>query len=89
MTDAQKSLWRFLAGGSGELHHGDCVGADPKHTISPMNVAMASSYIPPQNYQGGWREVPRHLMRPERPYLERNRVMCANDRADRNPSRAQ
>jgi tRNA(Ile)-lysidine synthase TilS/MesJ len=29
---------------------------------------------PPTNYsERAWREVPRHTMRPERPYLDRNR----------------
>jgi hypothetical protein len=29
---------------------------------------------PPTNYsERAWREVPRHMMRPERPYLDRNR----------------
>jgi hypothetical protein len=36
MTDAQKATLRdFLAAGSGEFHHGDCIGADSEaHDIA-------------------------------------------------------
>jgi|SRR5882724_4757120 len=77
MTDAQKVALRdFLRGGSGELHHGDCVGADSQAHDIADECGYGVIIHPPTNYsRRAWREVPRHLMRPERPYLERNRVI--------------
>lgn len=69
-----QSLRSFLTGGSGEFHHGDCVGAD----ATAHKVAVECGYCPilhpPTNYsKRAWCEVAGHLMRQEKPYLTRNR----------------
>jgi hypothetical protein len=76
MTEAQKAHLQIVLcgfGRGGELHHGDCIGADSE----AHDVADACGYCiilhPPSNpYKRAWREVPRHLMRPELPYITRN-----------------
>lgn len=75
MTSAQKySLWNFLAGGSGEFHHGDCIGSDAEAHEIAMECGYCPVLHPPTNYsKRAWCEVPAHLMRPEGPYLVRNR----------------
>jgi hypothetical protein len=75
MTDAQKaSLRRLLDGGGGELHHGDCIGADAEAHDIADECGYAIIIHPPSNHsKRAWREVPRHMMRPEKPYLDRNR----------------
>jgi hypothetical protein len=75
MTMAQKyALKNFLAGASGEFHHGDCVGADAEAHGIAIECGYCPFVHPPTNYaKRAWMEVPRHCMRPERPYLERNR----------------
>lgn len=75
MTDAQKAALRgFLAGGSGELHHGDCVGADSDAHDVADECGYAVVIHPPYSYKArAFREVPRHMMRPEKPHLDRNK----------------
>jgi hypothetical protein len=73
-AEQKSALRNFLDGGAGEFHHGDCIGADSE----AHDIADACGYgiilHPPTNYsERAWREVPRHMMRPERPYLDRNR----------------
>lgn len=75
MTDAQKKSVRetLVYLGGGEFHHGDCIGADS----DAHNIADECGYgiilHPPSNpYKRAWREVPRHMMRPELPYITRN-----------------
>lgn len=75
MTDAQKdALRRFLTGSSGELHHGDCVGADAEAHQIADECGYCPVLHPPTNYsKRAWCDVPAHLMKRERPYLDRNR----------------
>jgi hypothetical protein len=77
MTDAQKGTLRLLllSFGGGEFHHGDCVGADSEaHDISMAECGYCPVIHPPTNPSlRAWRKVPAHLMKPERPYLTRNR----------------
>jgi hypothetical protein len=77
MTPMQRaSLIKFLSGGAGELHHGDCVGADSEaHDIADV-CGYAVVIHPPYSLKlRAFKEVPRHMMRPERPYLDRNRCI--------------
>lgn len=72
--DQRATLRNYLAGGSGELHHGDCVGADAEAHAVAMECGYCPVLHPPTNYsKRAWCEVPRHLMRREKPYLDRNR----------------
>jgi len=75
MTMPQKvSLRNFLMGGSGEMHHGDCVGADAEAHAIAVDCGYCPVLHPPTNYsKRAWCEVPAHLIRPEKPYLDRNR----------------
>jgi|SRR6185312_14545802 len=75
MTMAQKySLRNFLHGGSGEFHHGDCIGSDAEGHGIAMQCGYCPVLHPPSNYsKRAWCDVPSHLMRPEKPYLPRNR----------------
>lgn len=75
MTLPQKiSLRHFLMGGAGEFHHGDCVGADAEAHAIALDCGYCPVLHPPTNYtKRAWCEVPLHLMRPERPYLDRNK----------------
>ena len=75
MTAEQKSALRnFLDGGVGEFHHGDCIGADSEAHDIADECGYGIILHPPTNYsERAWREVPRHMMRPERPYLDRNK----------------
>lgn len=80
MTAAQRGALRiFLCGTSGEFHHGDCVGSDSEAHDIADDCGYCIIIHPPTNYsKRAWREVPRHLMRPEAPYLERNRSIVRN-----------
>lgn len=75
MTDAQKARLReFLIGGSGEFHHGDCIGADSEAHDIADECGYAIILHPPTNYsKRAWRDVPMHMMKPEKPYLDRNK----------------
>jgi hypothetical protein len=75
MTEAQKKTLRgLLDGGAGELHHGDCIGADAEAHDIADECGYAIILHPPTNYsKRAWCEAPKHMMRPEKPYLDRNR----------------
>jgi hypothetical protein len=75
MTAAQKlALRSLLDGGAGEFHHGDCVGADDEAHDIANECGYAIILHPPTNgSKRAWREMPRHMMRPEKPYLDRNK----------------
>lgn len=76
MTDAQKAALRSLlvrVAGT-EFHHGDCMGADSEAHDIAMECGYCLVIHPPTNPSlRAWRKVPSHLMRPERPYMTRNR----------------
>lgn len=74
MTEAQKSTLRnYLTGSSGELHHGDCIGADSEAHDIAAECGYSIVLHPPTNYsKRAWREVPSHMIRREKPYLARN-----------------
>jgi hypothetical protein len=75
MTLTQKSTLRdLLDGGSGEFHHGDCIGADSE----AHDIAILCGYTvvlhPPRNpAKRAWHDVPQHLMRAKKAYLARNK----------------
>jgi hypothetical protein len=75
MTDAQKGALReYLDGGSGEFHHGDCIGSDSEAHDIADECGYGIILHPPTNYsKRAWRDVPMHMMRPERPYLTQNK----------------
>lgn len=75
MTEKQTAFLRtFLMGGGGEFHHGDCIGADAQAHDIAVECGYCPVLHPPTNYsKRAWKEVPKHLMRPERSYLDRNR----------------
>jgi hypothetical protein len=75
MTEEQKkSLRALLDGGVGELHHGDCIGADAEAHDIADECGYAIILHPPANYsKRAWREVPKHMARPEKAYLDRNK----------------
>jgi hypothetical protein len=75
MTQAQKAtLHDFLSHGSGEFHHGDCIGADSEaHDIAAECGYRIVLHPPSEPALRAWRVVPDHMMRPKRPYLDRNR----------------
>ncbi|MBU6463238.1 MAG: hypothetical protein KGL35_21940 [Bradyrhizobium sp.] len=75
MTEAQKAtLLRLLEGGAGEFHHGDCIGADAQAHAIAVECGYCPILHPPTNHsKRAWCDVPPHLMRPEKPYLARNR----------------
>ena len=76
MTDAQKVTLRSLLTkfGGVEFHHGDCIGADSEAHDIAMECGYCPIIHPPTNPAlRAWRKVPSHLMRPERPYMTRNR----------------
>ena len=74
MTVAQKDTLRdFLRGSSGEFHHGDCKGADSEAHDIADECGYGIVIHPPSNYkERAWREVPLHMMRPEKTYIARN-----------------
>jgi len=74
MTDPQKSTLRdLLAGGSGEFHHGDCIGADSEaHDIAILCGYTVVLHPPTNPAKRAWRDVPQHLKRTKKPYLARN-----------------
>jgi hypothetical protein len=75
MPQAQKAALRdFLSHGSGEFHHGDCIGADSEaHDIAAECGYCIVLHPPSDPALRAWRVVPDHMMRPKRPYLDRNR----------------
>lgn len=75
MTEAQKaSLRNFLVDSSGHFHHGDCIGADAESHDIADECGYAIVIHPPTNHSGrAWKAVPLHMMRPERPYMARNK----------------
>ncbi|WP_143271556.1 hypothetical protein [Bradyrhizobium mercantei] len=75
MTGAQKTALRtILADVKGELHHGDCIGADAEaHEIAEECGLLPILHPPTNHTKRAWCSSPSHLMRPERPYLTRNR----------------
>jgi len=75
MTPAQKLALRgYLTGGTGELHHGDCVGADSEAHDIADECGYAIIIHPPKDYsKRAWREVPKHMIRLENTYFARNR----------------
>jgi hypothetical protein len=75
MTEAQKSALRaLLDGGAGEFHHGDCIGADSQaHDIANEYGYRIILHPPTNSSQRAWREVPKHMERPKKPYLDRNK----------------
>lgn len=80
MTDAQKtSLREFLRGGAGELHHGDCVGADSEaHDIADECGYSIRIHPPLDPKLRAWRKVPTHMMFPEQSHFARNRTIVQN-----------
>lgn len=83
MTAAQKaSLRSFISGGTGEFHHGDCIGADSEAHDIADECGYAIIVHPPTNYsKRAWREVPTHMMRSEFSYLARNRMIVSETMA--------
>jgi hypothetical protein len=75
MTDAQKATLRtFLAGGSGEFHHGDCVGADSEaHDIADAGGYQIVLHPPSNPFRRAFRKVPAERVRLEKPYMVRNK----------------
>lgn len=75
MTDAQKvALRKFLDGGAGHFHHGDCIGADSDAHDIADKCGYAIILHPPSDYRlRAWRKVPPHMMKPEQSYMARNR----------------
>jgi hypothetical protein len=75
MTDAQKATLRdFLAAGSGEFHHGDCIGADSEaHDIADECGYSIVLHPPTNPAKRAWRVVPNHMMKREKPYVDRNK----------------
>jgi hypothetical protein len=75
MTDPQKSTLRdLLAGGAGEFHHGDCIGADSEaHDIAILCGYTVVLHPPTNPAKRAWRDVPLHLTRVKKPYLARNK----------------
>lgn len=73
MTALQcKALRTFLEGGGGEFHHGDCVGADSQahEIVEPLGYRIVGH--PPSNPTKRAGRIC-HELRPEKPYLERNK----------------
>lgn len=77
MTEPQKSAMRqFLRGGLGELHHGDCIGADSQAHDIADECGYAIIIHPPKDYKlRAWRKVLLHMMRPENSHFARNRCI--------------
>ena len=77
MTEAQKAALRgYLAGSTGEFHHGDCVGADAEAHDIADECGYGIIIHPPKDYaHRAWKEVPRHMMKSEDSYLSRNRAI--------------
>lgn len=73
MTTAQRgALMVFLSGGSGEFHHGDCMGADAEAHDIAYDLGYVIVGHPPST--GGWRAGKNcTVLLPEKPYLARNR----------------
>jgi hypothetical protein len=75
MTTTQKDALRnYLSGGSGELHHGDCIGADAEAHGIALEYGYRLVLHPPTNHsKRAWCSARADLVRRERPYLGRNR----------------
>lgn len=75
MTAEQKAALReILNEADGELHHGDCIGGDAEAHEIALDCGLLPILHPPTNTsKRAWCESPAHLIRPERPYLTRNR----------------
>ena len=75
MTAKQKSARRKSSRRrASEFYHGDCIGADSKTHDIVDECGYGIILPPPTNYsERAWQEVPRHMGRPEKPYLDRNK----------------
>lgn len=75
MTPEQITALRsILVDAEGELHHGDCIGADAQAHEIAEECGLLPILHPPTNYsKRAWCKSPAHLMRAEKPYLARNR----------------
>jgi hypothetical protein len=78
MTDAQKiGLRNYLAGSTGEFHHGDCIGSDAEAHDIADECGYAIVLHPPTDWSlRAFKPVPRYMCRPEQHYLARNRSIC-------------
>jgi hypothetical protein len=72
-SEQKSALRNLLDGGAGEFHRGDCIGADSEAHDIADECGYGIILPPPTNHsEREWREVPRHMKRPEKPYLDRN-----------------
>lgn len=73
MTAAQRDALRgYLRGIRGEFHHGDCIGADSQaHEIADCMGYRIIGHPPSNPSKRAWRTC--HELRPEKPYLDRNK----------------
>ncbi len=82
MTDAQRnSLRKFLQTAAGEFHHGDCIGADEQaHDIAEAAGFEIHIHPPLNPTKRAFKITHVSRMRPELPYLARNRnIVFATD----------
>lgn len=73
MTASQRDALRdYLRGSRGEFHHGDCIGADSEaHEIANCMGYRIIGHPPSDPSKRAFRAC--HELRPEKPYLERNK----------------
>lgn len=83
MSEAQQTALRgYLAGSSGEFHHGDCVGADAQAHDIADECGYGVIIHPPRDYKlRAWKEVPPHMMRAEDSHFSRNRSIVTETTA--------
>lgn len=79
VTEEQRAVMRTRITAATELHHGDCIGADATaHVYGLEGGLWLVGYPPLDPKKRAWCDF--DVLRPEKPYLDRNRDIVDNVR---------
>lgn len=83
MTEPQrKTLRRILRGQVGGFHHGDCIGADAEaHDIADAAGLSVHIHPPTNPAKRAFKNTQPDRVRPEKPYLDRNKDIVRDTEA--------